>query len=181
MNFIKTNINDVYVIEPKSFVDQRGCFFETYNKKEFEKNGLIYNFVQDNQTESIKGVLRGLHYQKEHPQAKLIQVIEGEVFDVIVDLRKKSSTFGMWFGIILSSTNKKMLLIPRGFAHGLLILSDYAKFSYKCDDFYHAEDENGIKWNDPFIDIKWPCIDSDFILSDKDKIRLPFSKFGEYF
>ena len=166
--FIDTLIKDLYIIEPQVFGDDRGYFFESYKKEEFDKVGLVYNFVQDNQSKSKKGVLRGLHFQKTHQQAKLVRVIDGEVFDVAVDLRKGSPTYGQWHGIVLSGENKKMLLIPRGFAHGFLVLSNFAVFAYKCDDVYHPEDEGGIIWNDPDINIKWPDVQN-ISLSDKDK------------
>ena len=169
-NFIKTNIKDVYIIEPQVFGDERGYFFESYKKQEFDKNGLCFNFVQDNQSKSKKGVLRGLHFQKQFPQAKLVRVLQGEVFDVAVDLRKNSPTYGKWTGVILSEENKKMFLIPRGFAHGFLVLSDTAVFSYKCDDYYHPEDEGGIAWDDPDIAIEWPQ-KTNLILSEKDKMH----------
>ena len=164
----KTDINDLVVVTPKVFEDNRGYFFESYNKRDFWEAGLIYDFVQDNQSESSKGVLRGLHYQIQYPQAKLVRVIKGEVFDVAVDLRKGSETYGKWFGLILSEDNKKQLLIPRGFAHGFLVLSDKAVFSYKCDDFYHPDDEGGLMWNDPDIGISWPNVEN-IVLNDKDK------------
>lgn len=167
-NFIKTDIEGVYIIEPQIFGDDRGYFFESYKKSEFDKAGLIYDFVQDNQSKSKKGVLRGLHFQKKYPQAKLVRVIDGEVFDVAVDLRKNSKTYGKWVGVVLSSDNKKMFMIPRGFAHGFLVLSESAIFSYKCDEEYHPEDESGIIWNDPDINIKWPLSEG-IILSEKDK------------
>ena len=138
--FNKTEIEGVYVIEPKVFGDERGFFMETYKQSDFEQAGLKYNFIQDNQSRSHKGVLRGLHYQKNFPQAKLVRVIQGEVFDVAVDLRKNSPTYGKWVGVILSAENKKMFMIPRGFAHGFLVLSDTAEFVYKCDELYHPED-----------------------------------------
>jgi len=166
--FNKTDIEGVYIIEPKVFGDSRGYFMETYNKEEFDKAGLKYNFVQDNQSKSHKGVLRGLHFQTKHPQAKLVRVVSGEVFDVAVDLRKDSKTYGKWVGVILSEDNKKMFMIPRGFAHGFVVLSDSAEFTYKCDDFYHPEDDGGIMWNDPDINIKWPNVGK-IELSEKDK------------
>ena len=166
--FNETNIKNVYIIEPKLFGDNRGYFMETYNEDEFRKNGLNYNFVQDNQSKSKKGVLRGLHFQKKYPQAKLVRVLEGEVYDVAVDLRKDSPTYGKWVGVLLSSDNNKMLMIPRGFAHGFVVLSETAVFAYKCDEFYHPEDEGGIIWNDPEIGIEWPY-DGKLILSEKDK------------
>ena len=168
MTFNKTEIEGVYIIEPKVFGDSRGFFMETYNENEFKKNGLDYVFVQDNQSKSHKGVLRGLHFQKEHPQAKLVRVVEGEVFDVAVDLRKGSKTYGKWVGVVLSEENKKMFMIPRGFAHGFVVLSETAQFVYKCDDFYHPEDEGGIMYDDPDINIKWPY-QGDVELSEKDK------------
>lgn len=169
-SFINTDINGVYVIEPKVFGDSRGYFMETYNKEEFDKAGLKYDFVQDNQSKSHKGVLRGLHFQIHHPQAKLVRVISGEVFDVAVDLRKGSKTYGKWVGVLLSSENKKMFMIPRGFAHGFVVLSDTAEFTYKCDDFYHPEDEGGIMWNDPDIAVEWPY-NGEPDLSAKDKVH----------
>ena len=174
--FEKTFIDDVYVIKPKKFGDNRGYFMETYNEHDFKKNGLNYNFVQDNQSKSSKGVLRGLHFQINHPQAKLVRVIEGEVYDVAVDLRKDSPTFGKWYGVVLSGENKKMFMIPRGFAHGFLVLSETATFSYKCDDFYHPKDEGGIIYNDPTIGVEWPKLDCEIILSEKDKAHKPFEK-----
>lgn len=168
MTFNKTEIDGVYIIEPKVFGDSRGFFMETYNENDFKKNGLDYVFVQDNQSKSHKGVLRGLHFQKEHPQAKLVRVVEGEVFDVAVDLRNGSKTYGKWVGVVLSEENKKMFMIPRGFAHGFVVLSETAQFVYKCDDFYHPEDEGGIMYDDPDINIKWPY-QGDVELSEKDK------------
>ena len=166
--FNKTAIEGVYIIESQVFGDNRGYFLETYNKKDFDNAGLKYDFVQDNQSKSRKGVLRGLHFQKTHPQAKLVRVLEGEVFDVAVDLRKDSKTYGKWVGVILSAENKKQFMIPRGFAHGFVVLSDEATFAYKCDDFYHPEDEGGIMWNDPEVNVKWPY-EGEVILSEKDK------------
>ena len=163
----KTFINGVIVISPEVHEDSRGYFMESYNKLDFENAGLHYDFVQDNQSKSTKGVLRGLHFQKTHPQAKLVRVIEGEVFDVAVDLRKDSPTYGKYVSVLLSSTNKKMFLIPRGFAHGFLVLSESAIFQYKCDDYYHPEDEGGVIWNDPDINVNWPKMDKVF-LSTKD-------------
>ena len=148
MKLIETGIKDLYIIEPEVFGDNRGYFMESYNKNTFLKLGLDYDFVQDNQSKSKKGVLRGLHFQKKYPQAKLVRVIEGEVFDVAVDLRKNSPTFGKWFGVLLSDENKRMFMIPRGFAHGFVVLSESATFTYKCDEFYHPEDEGGINSND---------------------------------
>ena len=168
--FNKTEIEGVFIIEPKVFGDERGYFMETYHEEEFKKAGLDYKFVQDNQSRSHKGVLRGLHYQKNHPQAKLVRVIQGEVFDVAVDLRKGSKTYGKWVGVILSAENKKMFMIPRGFAHGFVVLSDTAEFVYKCDELYHPEDEGGIMWNDPDVGVIWPY-DGEPQLSEKDKLH----------
>lgn len=164
--FEMTGIEGVYVIEPQVFGDERGYFMETYSEEEFKEAGLNYNFVQDNQSSSRKGVLRGLHFQKEHPQAKLVRVISGEVFDVAVDLRENSDTYGKWVGVLLSADNKKQLMIPRGFAHGFLVVSDKAEFVYKCDDVYHPEDEGSVMYNS--CGIEWPEIDVEPILSEKD-------------
>ncbi|MBQ9266104.1 MAG: dTDP-4-dehydrorhamnose 3,5-epimerase [Bacilli bacterium] len=167
--FIKTEIEGVVIIDPKVFGDNRGYFMETYNENEFKANGLNYVFVQDNQSKSKKGVLRGLHFQKTHPQAKLVRVLEGEVYDVAVDLRKNSPTYGKYVGVVLSGENKRQFMIPRGFAHGFVVLSETATFTYKCDDFYHPEDEGGLMYNDPDIGIEWPQIDGEILLSEKDK------------
>ena len=164
--FNKTEIDGVYVIEPKVFGDGRGYFMETYSEAEFAEAGLNYRFVQDNQSSSRKGVLRGLHFQKQHPQAKLVRVLSGEVFDVAVDLRAGSPTFGKWVGELLSAENHKQLMIPRGFAHGFLVVSETAEFAYKCDDFYHQEDEGGIMYNS--AGIVWPEVEGELILSEKD-------------
>ena len=166
--FNKTEIEGVFIIEPKVFGDERGYFMETYKEKDFVDAGLDYKFVQDNHSRSHRGVLRGLHYQKNFPQAKLVRVIQGEVFDVAVDLRKNSPTYGKWVGVILSAENKKMFMIPRGFAHGFVVLSETAEFVYKCDELYHPEDEGGIMWNDPDVNISWP-LNEEPSLSEKDK------------
>ena len=166
--FTETAVKGVFVIEQKCYGDNRGYFMETYKKADFDAAGLCYDFVQDNQSSSRKGVLRGLHFQKTHPQAKLVRVLRGEVFDVAVDLRCGSATYGKWSGVILSGENRKQLLIPKGFAHGFLVVSDYAEFTYKCDDVYHPEDEGGIAWDDPEIGIVWPEV-GEIILSEKDK------------
>ena len=166
------DIDGLYVIEPKVFGDERGYFVETYNKQEFAANGLDMEFVQDNQSKSKKGVLRGLHFQNQHPQGKLVRVLSGEVFDVAVDIRKGSDTYGKWFGVVLSEENMKQFYVPEGFAHGYYVLSDTAVFSYKCTDFYHPEDEGGILWNDPEIGIQWPVEDGvEVVLSEKDQRR----------
>ena len=158
----ETTIDGVYIIEPTVFGDNRGYFMETYSKKDFEEIGLNYDFVQDNQSKSKKGVLRGLHFQKENTQAKLVRCIKGEVFDVAVDLRPGSKTYGKWEGVILTEENKKMFMIPRGFAHGFLVLSDIAVFCYKCTDFYHPGDEGGLAWNDPEIGVDWPELTGEY-------------------
>lgn len=163
-------IEGLYIIEPAVFPDERGYFMETYNQRDFEEAGLKMNFVQDNQSMSVKGVLRGLHFQKQYPQGKLVRVVRGKVFDVAVDLRKDSKTYGRWFGVELSAENKKQFYIPEGFAHGFLVLSEEAEFCYKCTDFYHPGDEGGIKWDDPEIGIKWPLQDgTNLIISEKDQ------------
>ncbi|GAB4309374.1 MAG: dTDP-4-dehydrorhamnose 3,5-epimerase [Methanobacteriaceae archaeon] len=170
LKFKKTSIEGVFIIEPTVFEDERGYFMETYHAGEFKEAGLDLNFVQDNQSKSKKGVLRGLHFQYTQPQGKLVRVIKGKVFDVGVDLRKDSPTYGKWEGVILSEENKKQFYIPEGFAHGFLVLSDEAEFTYKCTDFYNREDEGGILWNDPDIGIEWPIRGiKEVILSDKDK------------
>ena len=155
-------IEGLCVITPAVHGDARGYFMETYNENDMKENGLDIVFVQDNQSMSKKGVLRGLHYQINYPQTKLVRAIRGCVFDVAVDLREKSQTYGKWFGIELSAENKKQFLIPRGFAHGFLVLSDEAEFCYKCDDFYHANDEGGLAWNDPAIGVAWPQLEGDY-------------------
>lgn len=152
-------IRGLCLITPTVHGDNRGYFMETYNQKDMVEAGLEYNFVQHNQSMSTKGVLRGLHFQKKYPQAKLVRVIKGKVFDVAVDLRKDSATFGKWHGEILSEENKNQFLIPRGFAHGFLVMSDVAEFCYLCDDFYRPDDESGIAWNDPEIGIVWPEVE----------------------
>lgn len=154
----KTEIDGLYVIEPTVHGDERGYFMETYNQNDMHEAGLDMVFVQDNQSMSVKGVLRGLHFQKQYPQGKLVRVIKGEVFDVAVDLRAGSPTFGKWHGIVLSEENKKQFYISEGFAHGFLVLSDTAEFCYKVTDFYHPGDEGGLAWNDPEININWPQI-----------------------
>ncbi len=170
---IETGIDGLYVIEPTVFEDNRGFFMESYNKRDFEEIGINANFVQDNHSKSVKGVLRGLHFQKEYPQAKLVRAIKGEVYDVAVDLRKDSKTYGKYYGVLLSEENKKQFFIPRGFAHGFLVISDEAEFLYKTDDFYHPNDEGGIPYNDVKIGIDWPLEKvggvENIIQSEKDK------------
>lgn len=155
-------IEGLCVITPAVHGDNRGYFMETYSQRDMVENGIDITFVQDNQSMSVKGVLRGLHYQKEFPQTKLVRVIKGSVFDVAVDLRAGSATYGKWFGVELTEENKKQFLIPRGFAHGFLVLSDEAEFCYKCDDFYHPNDEGGLAWNDPSIGIVWPKLEGEY-------------------
>ena len=187
-------IEGLCVITPAVHGDDRGYFMETYSQRDMMEAGIDIAFVQDNQSMSTKGVLRGLHFQKNYPQTKLVRVIKGSVFDVAVDLRKKSNTFGKWYGIELNEENKKQFLIPRGFAHGFLVLSDKAEFCYKCDDFYHPNDEGRLAWNDPEIGIEWPGVVGKYTgtassfgysldgvnlkLSDKDQKWSNLSKFG---
>lgn len=171
-NFIfnKTKLDGVYIIDPKIFRDERGYFMEIYNKEQFSEAGLDMTFVQDNESRSTKGVLRGLHFQKKHSQGKLVRVTKGEVFDIAVDLRTGSPTYGKWEGVILSEENRKQFYIPKGFAHGFLVLSDEAIFNYKCTDYYAPNYEGGVIWNDLSINIKWPLDKIDnVILSEKDK------------
>ena len=168
-NEILTGLIEIY---PKIYKDNRGYFFESYSQRDFNESGINISFVQDNQSNSSKGVLRGLHFQKKHSQGKLVRVINGEIFDVAVDLRYASETFGKWFSIILNDEKQNQFYIPPGFAHGFLVLSDKCIFTYKCTDFYYPEDESGIIWNDPSIGINWPNLGMDYILSEKDK-KLP--------
>ncbi len=179
--FTKTSIDGVVIVDVRLFGDDRGCFMETYKKPDFVKGGIAVDFVQDNQSSSTKGVLRGLHFQIEHPQNKLVRVVKGSVFDVAVDLREGSPTYGKWEGVILSAENHRQFFIPGGFAHGFLVLSDEAEFCYKCDDVYHPNDEGGLMWNDPAIGIEWPAMEGDVefdaskvILSEKDKAHPAF-------
>ena len=166
----RTFIDGLCVIEPAVHADARGYFMETYNYNDFKEEGIDRIFVQDNQSMSVRGVLRGLHFQKQFPQAKLVRAVSGTVFDVAVDLRSDSSTYGKWYGVELSAENKLQFYIPEGFAHGFLVLSDKAEFAYKCTDFYHPGDEGGVKWDDPEIGIDWPLQEGAcLIISDKDK------------
>ena len=174
-------IEGLCVITPAVHGDNRGYFMETYSQRDMEENGIFVNFVQDNQSMSVKGVLRGLHFQKNYPQTKLVRAIKGSVFDVAVDLRPGSATYGKWYGVLLTEENKKQFLVPKGFAHGFLVLSDVAEFCYKCDDFYHANDEGGLAWNDPSIGIVWPDVVGEYAgsasaegyhLSDGTPLRL---------
>lgn len=181
-NFIQTKIKHLYIIETNIYGDNRGYFFESYNKKDFFEAGLTMNFVQDNESKSKKGVLRGLHFQIQNTQGKLVRVIQGEVYDVAVDLRKGSPTYGQYEGVVLSEENKRQLYIPEGFAHGFLVLSDTATFVYKCTDFYNHNAESGILWNDPTLNINWPIKDiNKIILSDKDKLHPTFKEFNSPF
>lgn len=180
--FTPTSIDGVIIVDVKSYGDERGYFMETYKRPDFVAGGIDVEFVQDNQSASTKGVLRGLHFQINHPQSKLVRVVKGEVFDVCVDLREGSPTYGKWEGVVLSAENRRQFFIPRGFAHGFLVLSDTAEFCYKCDDVYHPNDEGGLMWNDPAIGIDWPPLQGDdmldaskVILSEKDKQHPAFS------
>lgn len=174
----KTEIDGLIIIEPTVHGDNRGYFMETYNENDMKEAGVDVRFVQDNQSMSKKGVLRGLHFQKQFPQGKLVRVIRGAVFDVALDLRKGSPTFGKWHGVELSAENKKQFYLPPGFAHGFLVLSDEAEFCYKATDFYHPNDEGGIAWNDPEIGVEWPEID-EILLSEKDKVNMTLKEFVE--
>lgn len=181
--FKKCPIEGLYEIQPKVFGDKRGYFFEAYSEKDFFAAGLTMHFVQDNQSSSTKGVLRGLHFQKLHPQGKLVRVTEGRVYDVAVDLRKDSPTFGRYHGVVLDGEAQNEFYIPEGFAHGFYVLTDTAVFTYKCTDFYHPEDEAGLMWNDPIIGIAWqdyaPGIEP--VLSEKDGRHPLFDRNGQYF
>lgn len=169
-NFIETKIKDLYIIEPNIFEDNRGYFMESYNKKDFKEAGLDMKFVQDNESKSKKGVLRGMHFQINNTQGKLVRVTKGEVYDVAVDLRKNYPTFGMWEGVLLSDKNKRQFYIPEGFAHGFLVLSDEVIFNYKCTSYYEPENERGLLWNDKDVNIEWPLDNiEEIILSDKDR------------
>ncbi len=181
-----THIDGILIIESTIFEDERGFFLETYNKKEFASLGLDIEFVQDNHSKSKKGVLRGLHFQSKHPQGKLLRVTKGKVWDVAVDLRKESSTFGKWYGIELSEKNKKMFYVPEGFAHGFITLEEDTEFQYKCTDIYYPEYEDGIVWNDKLINVKWPFLDygineTEIIISKKDKKLANFDIEKRYF
>lgn len=181
--FTQTSIEGVIIVDVKAYGDDRGYFMETYKKPDFVLGGIGTDFVQDNQSSSTKGVLRGLHFQITHPQSKLVRVTKGKVFDVAVDLREGSSTYGQWEGVVLSAENRRQFFIPRGFAHGFLVLSDAAEFCYKCDDVYHPNDEGGLMWNDPSIGVQWPALEGDsafdsskIVLSEKDKAHPAFEE-----
>lgn len=180
--FQGTSIPGVYIIEPTVFGDGRGYFMETYHYQEFKEAGLDMVFVQDNQSKSRRGVLRGLHFQRTRPQGKLVRVVSGEVFDVAVDLRRGSATYGRWTGALLSAENKRQFYVPRGFAHGFVVLSEEAEFAYKCDEFYHPEDEGGILYNDPDIGIEWPVPPgTPLLLSEKDQKHPTLRELGDHF
>ncbi len=177
MNILKTDFDGLFIIEPTIYKDERGYFFESFNRSVLEQNGIFYDFVQDNQSKSQYGVVRGLHYQAEpYAQAKLVRVLEGKALDVVVDLRTNSKTFGKYFSIELSVENQKQLLVPRGFAHGFSVLSQNVVFFYKCDNFYDKQAERGIMYNDAFLNIDWKIPAKDIILSDKDTKNLSFEK-----
>jgi dTDP-4-dehydrorhamnose 3,5-epimerase len=180
---IETGIENLVIIEPTVFGDHRGFFMESYSKKDFLKLGLDMEFVQDNHSKSKKGVLRGLHFQTKHSQGKLVRVIKGSVWDVAVDLRGKSPTFGKWYGVLLTEENKRMFYVPEGFAHGFVTLEDDTEFQYKCTDFYYPEYDAGVKWDDSDIGIEWPFEEfnlkkEEILLSEKDKVQ---PEFKEYF
>ncbi len=185
--FIETKIPDLYIIEPTVFGDERGYFMESYNEKDFHEAGLTMQFVQDNESRSKKGVLRGLHFQTKHTQGKLVRCTEGEVYDVAVDLRKGSPTYSQWVGAYLSEENKRQFYVPEGFAHGFLVMTEYATFSYKCTDYYAPDYDGGVLWNDPDIGVEWPIdIIDELCLSEKDvkqkqlsELNLPFKYKGD--
>ncbi len=182
MNFIKTKIDGLLIVEPKVFEDSRGYFFEAYNRQVFEKEGLHYDFVQDNQSFSTYGTVRGLHFQKgEAAQAKLVRVISGRVLDVAVDLRPGSPTFGKHEAVELTGENQRMFLIPRGFAHGFSVLSETALFTYKCDNFYNKAAEGGLLYNDPALEIDWQVPADKVVLSEKDKVHPKLAEIGKCF
>lgn len=182
--FTKCPIDGLWEIQPKLFGDNRGYFTETYSEKDFFAAGLKMKFVQDNQSASKGGVLRGLHFQTLHPQGKLVRALQGKVFDVAVDLRNSSSTFGKYYGVVLDSEKQNMFYIPEGFAHGFYVISDFAVFTYKCTDFYHPEDEGGIMWNDKTVNVDWKSViqnQREPLLSEKDKIHPSFDFAKNYF
>ncbi len=181
--FSSCPIQGLVEIQPKVFADNRGYFLESYSRRDFEAAGIHANFVQDNQSRSVKGVLRGLHFQKTHPQGKLVRAVEGTLYDIAVDLRKGSATFGKYHGVILSSEKQNQFYVPEGFAHGFLVLSETAVFAYKCTDFYYPEDEAGLMWNDPLIGIEWDKAAPDInpLLAEKDTKYPLFNKEKNYF
>ncbi|MGI6109069.1 MAG: dTDP-4-dehydrorhamnose 3,5-epimerase [Eubacteriaceae bacterium] len=179
IRILKTPIEGLVVIEPTVFGDDRGYFMETYNLETFHKNGLDMEFIQDNESKSKRGVLRGLHFQSQYSQGKLVRCTKGSVWDVGVDLRKDSETFGKWYGVELTEDNKKMFYIPEGFAHGFIVLSDEAVFNYKCTNLYHPEFDGGVRWDDPEIGIVWPDPGCDLLLSAKDEVQPLLSEIKE--
>ncbi len=177
MKVIETDIPDLKILEPAVFGDERGFFMESWEARKFRDLGLDLNFVQDNHSRSAQGILRGLHYQRNHPQGKLVRVVTGKVFDVAVDMRVSSPTFGQWVGVELSEENRRMFWVPPGFAHGFYVMSERADFLYKCTDFYHPEDEHSLLWNDPTVGIEWPLVAGvETQLSGKDKAGKPFAE-----
>ncbi|PSR11983.1 MAG: dTDP-4-dehydrorhamnose 3,5-epimerase [Bacteroidetes bacterium] len=177
MPFLETPLPGCYIFEPVVWEDDRGYFFESYNQQTFAAQGLDFVFVQDNEAKSVRGVLRGLHYQVgAAAQTKLVRVTEGEVYDVAVDLRQESETYGKWFGTVLSAQNRRQLLVPRGFAHGYLVLSETAVFNYKCDNLYNKDAEGGICYNDPALGVEWPALSVPYQLSPKDELWPPFGQ-----
>ena len=180
MKITQTAIADVLILEPTLHGDDRGYFMETWRQSHFREQGIALEFVQDNQSKSRRGTLRGLHYQLKYPQGKLARIISGEVFDVAVDMRRTSPTFGRWVGVVLSGENHKQLWIPPGFAHGFYVMSDYAELLYKCTDYYHPEDEFSLLWNDPAIGISWPLLDDSPLLSEKDRCARLLSEAPAY-
>lgn len=180
MNFLPTKIPDVILVEPRVFGDERGYFMETWEQRKFAAAGINAEFVQDNHSRSVRGTLRGLHYQIEQPQGKLVRVVGGEVYDVVVDIRRTSPTFGQWVAEILSADNKKMLWVPPGCAHGFLVTSDAADFIYKCTDFYAPQHERCIRWDDPDLNIDWPLNGQTPLVSDKDRKGVRFTDAGTY-
>lgn len=178
LNVIKTKIRDLVIIEPQVFGDARGYFVESYSERDFIEVGLTMKFVQDNESRSNKGVLRGMHFQTKHTQGKLVRVVEGEVYDVAIDLREGSPTFGQWEGVLLSADNKRQFYVPEGCAHGFLVVSDVATFQYKCTDYYAPQYDGGVLWNDPEIGIEWPLEGiEEVLLSEKDKKQQSLSEF----
>lgn len=180
MKYIKTNIPDVVLIKPTIFGDHRGFFMETWHQSAFQENVSDVDFVQDNHSKSSQGILRGLHYQIQNPQGKLVRVVHGNVFDVAVDMRQSSPTFGQWVGVELSAENHHMLWVPPGFAHGFYVTSESAEFVYKCTDYYYPEYERSLHWNDSSLNIKWPLLDTNPSLSDKDRVGSSFSNADYY-
>ncbi len=174
--FTETAVRGVYVIQPRVFGDERGYFMETYHEQDFAAAGITKPFVQDNESFSTKGVLRGLHFQKNHTQGKLVRVTSGTVYDVAVDCRPNSETFGKWAGVVLDSQKKNMFYMPEGIAHGFLVLSDTAQFVYKCTDLYDPSSEGGIPWDDPTIAVEWPSLDIPYVTSPKDKLHQSFKE-----